>query len=142
MKSNALIYTSKIWLTAVFLAPIIQGIINSFKYNGGFGFWFFFGVIFGGALSAPSIALFWVVTVGLMKNSFSNKIIKLYLTFIGPLLVIFSFSLAYLFADFTLKSFTLSIPYILVVIASVWFYRFRVTDNCDYPISKKVIETT
>lgn len=125
MKSISFIYTCKIWLTTVFIAPLIQCAIFHFKepLDGLLGLWFFYAVVFGGGLSAPSVILYWMAIWSFTRTSIRTVIVKLYLSLVGIVLTLGAFILSY-GLNFFKVDIVVSVPYVIVTTASVWFYKF------------------
>ncbi|NHA07771.1 hypothetical protein G7092_28490 [Mucilaginibacter sp. HC2] len=123
---QALIYSLKVWLTGVFLAPVLLKL-----------FWMVSGestgsnavgalMLFGGVLSIPSVLLLFLSVLILTRQAIAVNSTKLILSLIGIIL-------AYLpiwvlnGRQFWLDSFMLNffVGYTVTVIAAIWFYKLK-----------------
>ncbi len=123
---QALIYSLKVWLTGVFLAPVLLKL-----------FWMVSGestgsnavgalILFGGVLSIPSVLLLFLSVLILTRQAIAVNSTKLILSLIGIIL-------AYLpiwvlnGRQFWLDSFMLNffVGYTVTVMAAIWFYKLK-----------------
>lgn len=123
---QALIYSLKVWLTGVFLAPVLLKL-----------FWMVSGestgsnavgalILFGGVLSIPCVLLLFLSVLILTRQAIAVNSTKLILSLIGIIL-------AYLpiwflnGRQFWLDSFMLNffVGYTVTVIAAIWFYKLK-----------------
>jgi hypothetical protein len=99
MKKQAFIYSLKVWLTTLILAPLMATSINLFVawyspvyYY--FGSGFLIGVninIIEGALIVPALVFFWFSTYALLKKQLEILSVKVLLTLIVSILVVVFF---------------------------------------------------
>jgi hypothetical protein len=124
MRNNALGFSLKVWLTALFLGSLGSGIILTDGHTGFSGLisWLSLSIIFGGIFSLPSFAILFLSSWKLCNISLTNLNRKLILTGVG----ILSCLLAFYFAiDIFSTDFDLFLPYFVTIIASIWFYKLN-----------------
>jgi len=124
MKDFTFIYVSKVWLTTMLTAPVLLGLYQGIMYAGGFVWWVFFGVLFGAALGAPSFLLLWLSTRWLI-NSTGLVRCKLYLSILIIPLAALAFFIGYGLIRYSVDTIYLTIPYILVAVAAIWFHKIK-----------------
>ena len=129
-------YSLKVWLTAVLIAPVFLGIYQGIVYDGGFVWWVFYGVLFGGTLGAPSFVLLWLVTKWLM-NSTTKIICKICLSVLIIPLAALAFFIGYLLIRYPVNTMYLTIPYIFVAIVAIWLYKFKPFDKASLAHAKQ-----
>ena len=123
---QAFIYSLKVWLTAVFITPLLLKlfwmIINESSGSNAVGAL----IIFGGILSIPSVLLLFLTSLILISKAITVTSMKLILSLAGIIL-------AYLPVwilngrQFALDSFMLNffVGYTVVVIAGIWVYKLK-----------------
>jgi len=123
---QALIYSLKIWLTGVFISPVLVKL-----------FWLIIGessgsnaigalMLFGGILSIPSVLLLFLSVLILTKQAIEVNSMKLILSLIGVILTYLP--IWFLNGrEFGLDNFMLNffIAYTVTVIAGIWFYKLK-----------------
>ena len=124
MKNNTLRYVFKVWLTTVLIAPVLLGIGQTIMYAGGFVWWVFFGMLFGGALGAPSFVLLWLATRWLINATHVVRC-KLYLSILIIPLAALAVLIGYGLIRYSINTMYLAIPYIIVAIAAIWLYKLK-----------------
>ena len=133
---QARVYSLKVWLTAVLIAPVFLGTYQAIVYDGGFVWWVFYGVLFGGTLGAPSFVLLWLVTKWLM-NSTTKIICKICLSVLIIPLAALAFFIGYLLIRYPVNTMYLTIPYIFVAIVAIWLYKFKPFDKASLAHAKQ-----
>jgi len=68
---QARVYSLKVWLTAVLIAPVFLGTYQAIVYDGGFVWWVFYGVLFGGTLGAPSFVLLYRLLIDKVSGKYN-----------------------------------------------------------------------
>lgn len=136
MKST-LIYSLKVWLTAVVLAPMLTqlldylcGVQQSYDLKGIFYF-VLLSIPYGLMLSLPCWLLLWLATSLLNRTRLTNKNKKLLLSVVGFLLAALPFYLIFGHDDkgFNLETIVWAASYMLVIVAGVWAYKLSVVTN-------------
>jgi hypothetical protein len=129
---EAKLYSLKVWLTTIIVAPIIFGIVKNFLdpliYNVTD---IFFGLAYsvpaGLILCIPSWLLFWLLA-GYLNSSKLNAILKkLYISFFSILLVVLPFALLNIHYLIESNYWPEMIPwigsYIGVLIGCIWIFK-------------------
>lgn len=133
MKTNAFLYSSKVWLTAIFITPFVQYLIDSFTSPyGSNGFWVFYSVSIGVILAFPSLILFWLLMLCLKKLASITVLVKLLLTIAGILLSVLMFYFSSNQQQFSTESQYFPIPYLIIIVCSIWMYELPVLDSERY----------
>jgi len=132
MKNNALAYSLKVWLTAVFLGSLILTIflnwpsfaerVSYVKQVTTVGIVI---TLISCVFSVPSLIILLLSSWSLCNVSISNVNRKLILTGIGGLSGLLAFYVANLNHVLRLSDLGLIFPYVVVVIAGTWFYKLK-----------------
>ncbi|WP_345954714.1 hypothetical protein [Mucilaginibacter sp. PAMB04168] len=129
---QAFIYSLKVWLPALIIAPLITVSINWFiawynpiNYYRSSGFWVdvYFNFVAGAAL-IPLAALFWLATLAFVKTQARISLIKLQLTLVATILCVVPFAIFGKNNQLSLEtvfSTTYWLPsYLMVAVPSIW----------------------
>ena len=123
---QALIFSLKVWLTAVFVTPLLLKlfwmIINESSGSNVIGAL----IIFGGVLSIPSVLLLFLTSLVLIRQVIATHSIKLILSLAGIILsylpIWFLNGRQFILDNFMLNFF---VGYTVIVIAGIWFYKLK-----------------
>ena len=136
MPSNSIIYSLKIWLTSVLLAPVIYIVAISFKQNHqDFSTLildqlsiYLICIFFGSFLSFFTWLLFLLSIKATTLYAYSIKQCKFIISFIGVLLTIGTFAL-FLSPSISIHDdlFSLMLGNCICITGGTWFYELRVT---------------
>ena len=123
---QALIYSLKVWLTAVFIAPLLLKLFwivtNESSGSNAIGAL----IIFGGILSIPSVLLLFLTTIFLVRQTITVNSMKLILSLGG--LILTYLPIWFLNGrQFVLDSFMLNffVGYTVIIITGIWFYKLK-----------------
>jgi len=136
MKDKAFKYSSKVWLTAVLIAPVFLGTYQAIVYDGGFIWWVVFGMLFGGTLGAPSFVLLWLAAKWLM-NTTTPVICKLCLSVLIIPLAALAFFIGYGLIRYPVNTMYLTMPYIFVAIVAIWLFKLKPFDKASLTEAKE-----
>jgi hypothetical protein len=125
---NHLKYTLKVWLTSVFILPLIillYGVINSHGNIGDAPALAIFEIVIGGISSMPSALLLWLTVYLLSKTTLNCQAQKTVLTFSGVLLTALPFF--FITGDLSLDT---GVGYVIAlyastIIAGIWLYQLQ-----------------
>jgi len=126
---QALIYSLKIWLTAVVIAPIVTEIVDYLIRAGstdeGVFYFILLSIPYGLLLSLPCWVLLWLAVYLIGKTGLSITYKKVLLSVIGLALTVLPFYLVFGHDDGsnTLELWIWPFSYTLVIIAGIWFYK-------------------
>jgi len=124
---NTFLYCFKVWITALMLGTIIHALnsLIGFYSIGVEGIrvvsWVVLIVVFGGGLAAPSLLLFWLALIGLKHLQLHPNSIKIWMSLISIALCLFQYSIGWNIVGS--KSLFFSLPYIIIALAGVWYYK-------------------
>lgn len=117
-------YSVKVWLTAVFIAPVIfigyEWINNIPSHN--YTEEYEMAAFFGGVLSFPSFVMLWLFVYLLSYNLWRLPLKKMLLTALGIVFTIFPFGVLF-HKIMTSNILTIEISYLAIICAGIWFYR-------------------
>ena len=135
---QSLIYSLKVWLTAVFITPLLialaskvleprHGFDSVANFFGTIAYMFAFGLV----LSIPSWLLLWMFTFLLCKSSLRMACVKTILAFIGFMLSIFPFILIFSHDDNPLDPDVMIwvIFYSIVIVTGLWLYELKSVES-------------
>jgi hypothetical protein len=150
---TALIYSSKVWLTTIFVGPLIMGVkIYSFYYGRDEDAWKCLylvpeiGILYGILYFLTSWFILSRLCWYISKRNLINKRTKVYLSFIGLVLAIAPFAVMDYHSLFTINKgwfagfppdLFWTITYVGLTVAGIWFYKLEPVNN-----SPKTIETS
>lgn len=133
---QALIYSFRVWLTSVFLPPVISDFIFVFFDRGAvldIITLYTIQVMVSLFLSFCSFLLLFIFTYLFAKQSFKERSVKIMMSFIGFLLALAPI-MWLTKGDIDLdRDLVYYLPYPLVVVGSIWFYKLQqmVVTNSD-----------
>lgn len=132
MKNNALAYSLKVWLTAVFLGSALLAVFIGFQATPEVGslisqiaFVMIITTLYGGAFSIPGLTILLLSSWGLCNVSLTNINRKLILTGIGVLSGLLAFFVAIWLDVLRLSDRNFTLPYFVTTIAGIWFYKLK-----------------
>ena len=112
------LYCFKVWFTTLVIATFILGLISGNEKPLSF---MLFGVLLGGGLSVPGFLLLWLSATGLIYYRVFAKWFKISLSIISAILCLLPLTIGR--TDAGINNFYLSIPYIIISIICVWYYK-------------------
>ncbi|NVM67096.1 hypothetical protein FHW88_005417 [Mucilaginibacter sp. SG538B] len=132
---KALGYTLKIWLTSIVISPILHLFINGItEPNMGYAkigvtssvYFILMSIPFGIILSIPSFLLLWLAVYLLIRFDVKTNQARGLLSVIGTALSSLAFYIVFGYDDPSSYKETVlwALPYCIVIVASVWYYRF------------------
>jgi hypothetical protein len=120
---KALIYTLKIWLSALFLGSLISEIIYNYSNPvSNLIKWMEFALPLGFVFSLPSFTVLFLLTFWLVNKRSTNKNKKIVISAVSVILCILPFiffSMWYI----PLFDFGLIAPYIAIILIGIWIYK-------------------
>jgi hypothetical protein len=127
MKSNAPTYSLKVWLTAVAGGSLGVDFLMGGLHNGAFGFMLsmIICLLFSLGCSLPSFIVFIISVFRLERTQLSITNIKIILSVLGLALTVLPFLVLVYLHYISLSYFSLLLPYVSVIIASIWFYKLK-----------------
>ena len=133
---QSFIYSIKVWLTAVFVAPALIIGIQTLQHNYSLtnGIAYYVGVVVGGLYSVPSAVLLYL-TVYLANRFYMGQIrAKILLTFAGGLLTLLAMVLSCGGLP-SIKEVFYTEVYASVIVAGVWFYKLKMVERQPVEVS-------
>jgi hypothetical protein len=134
MKTNAFLYSLKIWVTTAILAPFLQCGVDLYNNKPDYdaGYWITTAGSMGVLLALPSIVLFWLTTLLFRKVAHRVVLLKLLLCLPG---IAFSAVMMYLaqgYGEFVKEGPYLPIPYVGCTIVAIWLYEVPILNRKKY----------
>lgn len=136
---QAIIYSLKVWLTAVLLSPLLSVILfepfddhNSTDIKGAL-FFILLSIPYGLVLSIPSWLLLWISVWLVNRLSTSSIKKKWMLSIIGLVLSLLPFYLIFGHDDNPVGEGAIewAVAYCIVILAGIWFYPLKGRDSAS-----------
>ncbi len=133
MKTNAFVYSLKVWLTAAFVAPFVQSIIDLIRdHEASLSFGIFYSISTGAIIAIPNLILFWLFLMSIKNISSNNIFLKTCLTLVGIVLLTILLYVGRDIKQYTYGYEFLSIPFVVLVIGAIWLYDLPVLISNRY----------
>lgn len=127
---RSFIYSIKVWLTAVFVAPALIIGIQTLQHNYSLthGIAYYVGVVVGGLYSVPSAALLCLAVDIVSRYCRREVTAKIWLTFAGMLLTLLAMCICSEGLPNSKEVFYTEV-YTAVIVAGVWFYEVKMVEQ-------------
>ncbi len=134
MKNNALVYSLKVWLTALLLGSLGAGmtLYDKDSHISGLISWLGFVIFYGFFFSFPSFLILFLFVYRLNKKALSVINKKLILSGVGLTLTLLPFFMMIKlgFMDSWSDIFVIT-PYAIIIVFGIWFYKLNPTTQTD-----------
>jgi hypothetical protein len=135
---QALVFSSKVWLTTIIVSPIIVGLLQSFLDPDTYSYSdAFVGLIYcvpGGVIFClPSSLLFWLAVWYVNKKKLKTYQKKIYISVGSVFLALIPFAILNAHTLFSPNYWPSELPwvgsYFGILTASIWFFKLRPINN-------------